>query len=582
MHLNVTHTNETLGLLAMLGVPAAARQLTLFCDEAHEPIPGRSKLTRRATLDLFALTASASTKAIASLAAKVARFASGMSRARDFGAAGHAGHAGHAVGVDVGQLSRKAMGELAEMVATKRTPVFVDSGAYSMFRRQQADLAAGKKVVALDFGQILARYEQLAELIHEKNEAEEQLPAPLVSLPDVIGDQHGSLDLLKHHSAWIKATAQFNVLRLLVPIPRGDSYTLSHYYDAAVLAAGTDNFVVGIPTVANPWSPAEVTAFLLDRKPQAIHFLGSLHDSRLTKWLKAIVNAGMSDAIEVSADANPLRSMVLPRDGTKLAPGERCDRIIDGLSARARATELSNVFAQYGGRDQMREALGGADFERQQRLLGLISDLSGTPQEIVRRDFGLADGPIEGDRKVEHGTEYVLRNGRWRTNAEQSQSAPSSTKIVGSERLLLVACSAAKRQGRYPAAALYTGALYGVLNKWIPAGHARPDVHILSAKHGLVNGATELETYDQRMTPQRAKELAAQGLDLSQFNGKRYREVFIAGGADYREVARAYVQQLQDAGVIAADASLESTKGGIGEIRGQLGAYLRSCTFDSL
>ncbi|HEX7906777.1 MAG TPA: methyltransferase domain-containing protein [Paraburkholderia sp.] len=559
--LEPAHVTERLGMHTAdlkSGNPAEA-QPALF---APEDMPDHAEIKERG-------------EQLEALRDRVGRFASGLSRARDFGAAGHAGHA---VGVDVGQLSEKAMDELAEMVAVRQTPVFVDSGAYSLFRKQQADIAAGKDVEPLDFGQILARYDRLAELIHAKNEVEEKVPAPLVSLPDVIGDQQGSLDLLAEHKSWIQATAGFNVLRMMVPCPKGPKYSLSAYYEAAVKAAGTDNFVVGIPTVANPWSPEEVAAFLRDRKPRAVHFLGSLHDSRLTKWLQAVVDSGESKDIEVTADANPLRSAILPRDGTKLEPGERAQKIKDKLGERSRAQELENVIESYGGQEKVREMLAAADFEQQQRFIGMVSDLSGKPQKDVRAEYGLPDGPVEGDTKIEDGAEYVLRNGRWRrANPDApAQEQRAASDIPGSERLLLVACGDKKKEGAHPAGEIYTGALGAVLTKWIPKGAQRPDLHIISAKHGLVHGDTVIDSYNQRMTPERARELAGQGVDLSQFKGKQYRDVFIAGGADYREVADSYLKQLKDAGVIAQDATVNATHGGIGEIRGQLGEYLRS------
>lgn len=508
------------------------------------------------------------------LAERVTRFASGLSRAKDFEAAGHGGHP---VGVDVGQLSDQAMDSLADMIVRRGAEVFVDSGAYSLFRAREKKAAAGDAVEPLDFQQVLDRYDRLTELIQEKNEAEESLPKPILVMPDVMGDQAASLNELKKHAKWINVEASFNVSRPLVPMPKGEM-SLPDYYDAAVAAIGTDRFIVGIPAVSQAWSPAEVSAFLAARKPARVHFLGALHEKRLNPWLQAVVDAGVDGDVEVTADANPLRSMILPRDGTKLGPGERQEKITEKLGKPARLRELGNVIASYGGPDGVKKMLAGADFEQQQRFIGLVSDLSGKPQAEVRKEYGLGDGPVEGDEKTEGGVTYQLRNGRWRRvtpDEKAADEAPAAPEPASPDRLVLVACGDKKQDKAAPARELYTGALGSVLNKWLPKGPEAPDVAIISAKHGLVHGDQVIEPYNQRMTPERAKELAAKPADVKPFDGKRYREVFVAGGKEYRQVAEEYVRQLKDAGIVAPDAEVKMTSGGIGEIRGQLGAYLR-------
>lgn len=139
--------------------------------------------------------------------------------------------------------------------------------------------------------------------------------------------------------------------------------------------------------------------------------------------------------------------------------------------------------------------------------------------------------------------------------------------------LLLIACSASKLEGTHRALDLYRGTMFNVLRKWMPA--TPPAIFILSAKHGLLHADTMTENYEQPMTTDRARELLAQTLPLAGFEGKRYGEVFIAGGALYRAVGRVYVAQLRAAGIVAQDAPVRTTEGGIGTQRGQLGEYLR-------
>lgn len=139
--------------------------------------------------------------------------------------------------------------------------------------------------------------------------------------------------------------------------------------------------------------------------------------------------------------------------------------------------------------------------------------------------------------------------------------------------LLLIACSAPKLEGTHRALDLYRGTMYNVLRKWMPK--APPDICILSAKHGLIHADTLIASYEQPMTAERSLTLIANPLPLAGFEGKRYSEVFIAGGRAYRELGRAYVARLRMAGIVAQDAPLKMTEGGIGMQRGQLGEYLR-------
>lgn len=170
------------------------------------------------------------------------------------------------------------------------------------------------------------------------------------------------------------------------------------------------------------------------------------------------------------------------------------------------------------------------------------------------------------------------------------------------ERLLLLACSGDKRataEGEQLSPIdLYTGAMYTVLRKWMPALD-RCEIRILSAKHGLVTDQwPKLSTYDERMSRQKAEHLIAGGI-FGQFDGFgsfkrgtargsapadylrpahgfRYREIFVAAGAEYRQVFQAWILEMKDRGMLADDCVVTEVHGGIGEQRSQLGAWLRS------
>jgi hypothetical protein len=141
-------------------------------------------------------------------------------------------------------------------------------------------------------------------------------------------------------------------------------------------------------------------------------------------------------------------------------------------------------------------------------------------------------------------------------------------------KLLLIACSAGKLDGTHRAIDLYRGVMFDVLRKWMPDDQ-QPDVFIVSAKHGLLHADTMTANYEQPMTGEREQLLIQKGPELALFGEKRYSEVFIAGGRAYRELGSAYVDTLRAAGIVAQDAPVRMTEGGIGTQRGQLGQYLR-------
>jgi N12 class adenine-specific DNA methylase len=168
--------------------------------------------------------------------------------------------------------------------------------------------------------------------------------------------------------------------------------------------------------------------------------------------------------------------------------------------------------------------------------------------------------------------------------AKAKLESPAADSIVNNEapridaapdeRLVLIACSDAKGAAKAPAIDLYQGALFEVLRKWMPK--SAPGVAIVSAKHGLVFGDEELAPYDQKLTPERADELIAEGVPEGVEFAREVKDVFIAGSAEYQRVMRSLVAEMMDAGMIAKDASINSTSGGIGTQRGQLADYLKT------
>jgi hypothetical protein len=80
-------------------------------------------------------------------------------------------------------------------------------------------------------------------------------------------------------------------------------------------------------------------------------------------------------------------------------------------------------------------------------------------------------------------------------------------------RLIVLGCSETKVdvEGVLPAISLYDGPLYRVLRTYLRE-FSWPEslsVAVLSAKHGLIGGVTQIGNYNQRMTPIRAQEMTA-------------------------------------------------------------------------
>jgi hypothetical protein len=105
------------------------------------------------------------------------------------------------------------------------------------------------------------------------------------------------------------------------------------------------------------------------------------------------------------------------------------------------------------------------------------------------------------------------------------------------KQLLVLGCSQTKRDapGLLPAIERYDGSSYRVLRSYLRE-RDWPDqlsVAILSAKHGLVGGLTEIETYDKRMTAKMAADLAPECSATLTNWAKEHSSVHLSLGKDY-------------------------------------------------
>jgi hypothetical protein len=244
---------------------------------------------------------------IAEIKKNMVRYASGMSAISDLreGAYARSKYKNFGIGVDVSLLSEPAMNVLAEAVLNLKTPVFVDSGAFGAFRKQ----LKGEPTKPLDFKEVLEKYDSILKKISDLNEVEDvDYPRPKFVMPDVIGDQQTSINLIRNNKKWITAELDFNLSDPIVPIQGGEK-SLSQVFDELTEILGGRKFIVGIPSQEAAISREELAAFLEKSKPERVHFLGAASDKRLNPLLALV--AKHSPKTRVSADASQIRSKIL-------------------------------------------------------------------------------------------------------------------------------------------------------------------------------------------------------------------------------------------------------------------------------
>lgn len=241
----------------------------------------------------------------------VRRYASGLTAIGDLapGARASGGAQLRGVGVDVGLVSKNAIEVLGNAIVNQKAAVFVDSGAFSAFRR---GLKSGE-FEPLDFNAILARYDAILDSVGryaEEDGEQTNYPLPLLVMPDVVGSQSDSLVLIREHRDWIAAEVHGNLSQPIIPIQKGEM-SMAEAYRQVVQIIGSEDFIVGIPSNEQAVTPGELQAFLADAKPKAIHILGAASDIKLQPRLESVVAAGLAGKIQITADASPIRSKII-------------------------------------------------------------------------------------------------------------------------------------------------------------------------------------------------------------------------------------------------------------------------------
>jgi hypothetical protein len=232
-------------------------------------------------------------------------FASGLTSINDLesGARAKRGNELSGIGIDIGELSANGLNKLAEAILGG-TRVFVDSGAFSTFRSN----VKNNEDKSLNFDSIIEKYDAITKAVEELNIHDDEYPSPMIVMPDVVGNQKASIDLVEKYKNYIRGEADFNSTIPIVPIQKGE-LTLAEVYKKITGILGTSDFTVGLPSNAEAISQNELRDFLREIKPANVHFLGAAADKTLTPLLQIV--AKESPKTKVTADASQIRSKIL-------------------------------------------------------------------------------------------------------------------------------------------------------------------------------------------------------------------------------------------------------------------------------
>ncbi|MBD2745698.1 hypothetical protein IC232_03215 [Microvirga sp. BT688] len=268
---------------------------------------------------------------------KLVIFASGMSRIGDLDAGTFAWNnlRSRGIGVEAGELSSTAVEAIAEAVVIGKTQIFVDSGAFSEFKRSLRNPSQLKGIVhdlfadetekllascqTIDFQRVWLRYEAIKATIAyylngdsgiegSATPDDPDYPRPLFVMPDVVGDQAASLALVERYRAWILEEIEQNQSRPIIPIQVG-ALTLTQAFDRIIEVLDGRSFIAGIPSNEKSVTPDELREFIRETRPSRLHFLGAASSKTLDPKLEIIASVG-HEPEHLSADANICRSQV--------------------------------------------------------------------------------------------------------------------------------------------------------------------------------------------------------------------------------------------------------------------------------
>jgi hypothetical protein len=125
------------------------------------------------------------------------------------------------------------------------------------------------------------------------------------------------------------------------------------------------------------------------------------------------------------------------------------------------------------------------------------------------------------------------------------------------KKLLIIPCSKVKKKLiNTSAVELYDGPFFRMIRKYRSKNF---DILVLSAKYGIIKSDMIISNYDQKMTPERAKELSSTiNNDLTRYLAdKKYESVYI-------NLGNLYFKALEPSMNLFKDTNVHHANGGIG------------------
>lgn len=201
--------------------------------------------------------------------------------------------------------------------------LFIDNGAFGLYKTGQKVPFEGKNNAFEVIDSIVYESEK-----HGAGVAPENRKNVTIVMPDVIGDQQGTLELQSKHKEKIHGyiDAGFDVI---IPMhqtesktKRGDDRTLDNVYDGLVAEFGEGNFRVGVPSNKAAINLKDFTGLVENKKPAKIHLLGKSKTSA-DGLAKIKAAAKVSPNTEVSVDSSTAAQAAKILEGTKEKPNPR-------------------------------------------------------------------------------------------------------------------------------------------------------------------------------------------------------------------------------------------------------------------
>jgi len=259
-------------------------------------------------------------------------FASGMTRPVDMAGAIEAAHP---FGVDVGLLSPSGRAGVLRAVRA-HVPVFVDSGAFRLFRDNLGLTAAQTGQLAfltgcgrgLNDDQVMKRYAGLVTDLGKTLSVD--LEHLYLVAPDVVGNATETLRLCRKHRSLLTEFLDVGV-NVIVPVQRDLQYGFVEMAESAaqILARAKASPILGIPTQECAMQETDLQALLARLRPGRIHLLGSAVAQTAGHRLRTVRQH--NDEIDVTMDGNLLRSRL---------------HEIAGLSGEARSSAIASLLVR--------------------------------------------------------------------------------------------------------------------------------------------------------------------------------------------------------------------------------------------